>query len=227
LIDKAAVHQHCCVLTPSCWVAFLVFTACAGSGLDDLSTPVQQQFEELSVTNPRLYFSHIQQQQPSQQGKGQQPQGLPVKQEQQGSQQQPQDVVRLLRGIDPNALTDQPMEPTVAGKVRRQGAEQPGCTCCWSLVGRMHLSCQGECTCVLICACAGLLAELCGGVGRVFCRSQPHRGLGASLTTFSSCHLLTCLQVFDELCEGVEYMPTKELGFTDRIAPCLSLEGVG
>lgn len=100
----------------------------AGSGLDDLSTPVQQQFEELSVTNPRLYFTHIQQQQPSQPGKGQQPQGLPVKQEQQDSraqQQEPQDVVRLLRGIDPNALTDQPMEPTLAGKVRRKGTEQP------------------------------------------------------------------------------------------------------
>lgn len=129
-------------------LAACAFTACAGSGLDDLSTPVQQQFEELSVTNPRLYFSHIQQQQPSsQQGKGQQPQGLTVKHEQQGSQQQPQqpqDVVRLLRGIDPNALTDQPMEPTVAGKVRRQVTEEPDCICCWTLYGILHGTLYGR-----------------------------------------------------------------------------------
>jgi hypothetical protein len=89
----------------------------AGSGLDDLAAPVQQQFEELSVTNPRLYFSNIQQQQQplSQQS------GCPVKQEggyQQQQLQQPQDVVRLLREIDANALTDKPMDGPVANKVR-------------------------------------------------------------------------------------------------------------
>jgi hypothetical protein len=95
----------------------------AGSGLDDLTAPVQQQFEELSVTNPRLYFSNIQQRQQQQQ---QQPlsqqSDYPVKQEsgyhQQQQLQQPQDVVRLLREVDANALTDKPMEGPVASKVR-------------------------------------------------------------------------------------------------------------
>lgn len=94
------------------------------SGLEDLSAPVQQQFEELSVTNPRLYFSNIQQQQPGLQ----QPQGteLAVKQEAAGGRQkqqqrQPQDVVRLLRSINPHALSDQPMAGPVANKV---------CGCC-------------------------------------------------------------------------------------------------
>jgi hypothetical protein len=100
--------------------------ACAGSGLEDLSAPVQQQFEELRVTNPRLYFSHtqlLQQPQPaSQQSQQSQPQDAGWKQpggaQQPQPQQQPQDVVAILRSIDCNALSDRPMEPAVANKVR-------------------------------------------------------------------------------------------------------------
>ena len=75
------------------------------------------------MTNPRLYFSNIQQQQQQAAQQQQQPQQQPwqapaVKQEQ-GSRQpevQPQDVLLLLRGVDPNALADQPM-PSQAAQV--------------------------------------------------------------------------------------------------------------
>lgn len=82
--------------------------------MDDLQAPVQQQFEVLHVTDPRLYFSKLQQQQPQQQGQGQ---GPTVKQELGTQQVQPQDVVQMLRSIDPNALTDRPMQDEVARKV--------------------------------------------------------------------------------------------------------------
>lgn len=82
--------------------------------MDDLQAPIQQQFEVLHVTNPRLYFSNIQQQ-PQQQGQGQVP---TVKQELGAQQMQPQDVVQVLRSIDPNALTDRPMQDEAARKVR-------------------------------------------------------------------------------------------------------------
>lgn len=100
--------------------------------MDDLSAPQQQQYEELHVTNPRLYFSHMHQQQQQQQQYMQQHSQPPmslstgaaaVKQEAGGAaaaqqqQQQPQDVVRLLHSIDPTALTEQPMDTQVANKV--------------------------------------------------------------------------------------------------------------
>lgn len=128
----AAAHDNLVLKSRLIRRLFLLLPPCAGtvgchagSGLDDLSAPVQQQFEELSVTNPRLYFSNIQQQQ---QPGLQQPQGaeLAVTQEgaggrQQQQQRQPQDVVRLLQSIDPHALSDQPMAGPVANKV---------CGCC-------------------------------------------------------------------------------------------------
>lgn len=110
------------VCISSGWPGSCPGVACAGSGLEDLAAPVQQQFEELRVTNPRLYFSHTQP--PPQQPASQQPQQShlhdagrkPPGGAQQ--QQQQQDVVAILRSIDVNALSDRPMEPAVANKVR-------------------------------------------------------------------------------------------------------------
>jgi hypothetical protein len=85
----------------------------AGIVLEDLQAPLQQHFEELRVTDPRLYFRVMQQQQ----------QQSPVKQPPQ--QQQQQDVVQRLRGVDPLGLLDPPMASAAAKQVS-----------CWFIITR-------------------------------------------------------------------------------------------
>jgi hypothetical protein len=85
--------------------------------LEDLQAPLQQHFEELRVTDPRLYFRVMQQQQ----------QQSPVKQPPQ--QQQQQDVVQRLRGVDPLGLLDPPMASAAAKQV----------SCCSSLLHHLMM----------------------------------------------------------------------------------------
>lgn len=86
--------------------------------IEDLQAPLEQQLEELRVTDPRLYFRAMQQQP----GQLQQQQQSPQSQHQQQQQQfvgvkAQQDVLQLLRAVDPLNLLDPPMPPAVAQQV--------------------------------------------------------------------------------------------------------------
>eukprot|EP00879_Flechtneria_rotunda_P022351 GHRR01023582.1.p1 GENE.GHRR01023582.1~~GHRR01023582.1.p1 ORF type:complete len:313 (+),score=147.44 GHRR01023582.1:359-1297(+) len=89
-----------------------------GVVLEDLQAPPQHQFEELRVTDPRLYFRTMQnQQQQGQQQQGQQQQGQQPGQPPGAKKQQQQTVLELLRSIDPYNLLDPPIKPSAAKQV--------------------------------------------------------------------------------------------------------------
>eukprot|EP00878_Enallax_costatus_P019887 GHUV01020997.1.p1 GENE.GHUV01020997.1~~GHUV01020997.1.p1 ORF type:complete len:427 (+),score=167.75 GHUV01020997.1:757-2037(+) len=82
----------------------------AGIVLEDLQAPTQQKFEELRVTDPRLYFRTMQQQQHPQ--AQQQPPSV-------GLKQQP-DPAMLLGSIDLRNLLDPPVTSSIARQVLQE-----------------------------------------------------------------------------------------------------------
>lgn len=82
----------------------------AGIVLEDLQAPPQQQFEELRVTDPRLYFKSTQQQQ----------QQLLQQQQKSSIKKQQLSPAQLVGSINPSNLLDPPFHSAVAQQVRSE-----------------------------------------------------------------------------------------------------------
>lgn len=99
--------------------------AVTGIVLEDLQAPPQQQFEQLRVTDPRLYFKTMQQQQQQ----SSQPQSQPQQQQGHATLMQQQDPTAAIGSIDPGNLLDPPVTSAVARQVRTLVVCHPSVTC--------------------------------------------------------------------------------------------------
>lgn len=97
----------------------------AGAGLEDLQQPVEQEFEELHVTDPRTYFTKSSSSGATDAAPATTSGAAPKKQRTQEPAAaaapppppSPASVVQALRQVDPCRLPNPPMQPSVAARV--------------------------------------------------------------------------------------------------------------